>query len=334
MPTRACTCATPSPIVVDELFRHMRRLRRSHVPAVAASSSSSLPRPGGGGGSGESGDRKRHGLRRQEYWISGGQPRTQGRVSMACFHSSAHWTFLILNFVYPVHGWLNTLWAFPGSLQLSWTSNFLPSELIPTVSLILSSLSGCAGPRATRHGVNSDFLGVQWTLIHSPSAPRDDHLSCLFSWSYFSQADNRRSLASCCRIARVTDCSFAALSVLPSRNTSPILPVCRLIRSAATCFVMRSAQLYGPGILIRGTCSLIMCSCSQSILTSRCLTFDNPRRSMMPCAAFASICRHDFIHFPKSDANARNPKASHVARTIPNSSDSALDFAIVACVLE
>ena len=138
-------------------------------------------------------------------------------------------------------------WAFPGSLQLSWTSNFSPSGLIPTVTLVLSSLSGCAGPRATLHGVNKDFRGVQCILVHSPSAPRDDHLSCLFSWSYFPHADNILSLASCCLIHRVTICSLAALSFLPSRNSDPILPPLLSIKSAATCFVMRSAQLYGPG---------------------------------------------------------------------------------------
>ena len=67
----------------------------------------------------------------------------------------------------------------PGFAPTVFNFKLSPSANIPTVTLLPSSLSGCAGPLATQHGVNNDLRGVSCSLVHSPSAPLETHLSCL-----------------------------------------------------------------------------------------------------------------------------------------------------------
>ena len=86
-------------------------------------------------------------------------------------YSSAQQILRTLNRVMPVQGLLRTLCATPGSRQPSSSLNFSPSANTPIVIRFPSNLSGCAGPLATRHGVNSDLRGVSCSLVHYPSAP-------------------------------------------------------------------------------------------------------------------------------------------------------------------
>ena len=230
--------------------------------------------------------------------VSGGDTQLKRNLKFCLDYSSAQHIFRTLNFVVPVQGLLRTRCAKPGSRHPSSSSSRSPSANTPVVTRLPSNLCGCAGPLATRHGVNNDLRGVSCSLIHSPSPPLDIHLSCLWPLSYLSHADSMLSWA-CLRLCSFAmDWSFAALSALPSLNSRLMRSLWRRINSAGTCFVIRSAQLYGPGTLTSGTASRTICSCNQSVLTSRCLTLDNPCRSIIPCAAFASMCNIDRISLP------------------------------------
>ena len=117
---------------------------------------------------------------------------------------------------------------------------------------------------------------------HAPPSLLDFHMSFLVLESYFSHAAIILCSASRCFIILFVDCNCAAISDRPPRNSRFIHSVCLKMGSDFTCSVVRSAQSLVPSPFSNGTRYLAACSCSHKRLTSICLTFERPRRSMIP----------------------------------------------------
>ena len=135
-------------------------------------------------------------------------------------------------------------------------------------------------------------------------------------------------------LAGATPWSCAVASDLPSRKAYPRAHICVSSSSRGRCFVMRSAGLDVPLTLTKATLRRNSCSCSHKVPTSKCRTLPTPRRSRIPKAAAASTCSLVSARMPRSAAKDMHPKASVAARTMANSSDSALLCAIVHWVLD
>ena len=100
-------------------------------------------------------------------------------------------------------------------------------------------------------------------------------------------------------------------------------------------FVPMSDGFLGPGTFRSGSRRLACCSWIHRTSTSTCLSFDMPWSWTIPIAALASIPTLALISGqPKSFKSVRIPNASEEARTTAYSSDSPLDLAMTAWVLE
>ena len=111
--------------------------------------------------------------------------------------------------------------------------------------------------------------------------------------------------------------SFAAASDLPPTCARFSLSMCLKIMLMERCFVMRSALLPSPGILVKGTIFLAHRSWSHRQFTSMCLTLAIPWRSRVPLAAVASSSRVMPKSEPMSLQCVLMPRPSHAPQTTP-----------------